>query len=426
MSGKINNKNIWIFHHYATPPTLNGFTRPFNFGVNLINGGYNVTVFTASYLHLANINLINDHKLYIINKDSEIPFVFINTPSYGDSYLKRIINMCVYYKHLFIVTKKHIEKHQKPDLIIASSPHPLAMVAGIKIAKKFGIPCICEVRDFWPEVFFMDGVLKKESLIGRILIKGEHWIYKKADAIIFLKEGDYTYITDNKWDIAQGGDIDPGKCYYINNGVDIENFNRQLNNNFLDDPDLNNEKMFNIIYTGAIRPVNNVGNILDAASLLKDYKDIQFLIFGDGNQLEDLKRRVINEQLINVKLKGYIDKKYIPYILSRSSVNILNYSQSKYNWSRGNSSNKLFEYMASGKPIISTVKMGYCLLEKYKCGFSLEKDTSEELAKTILKIYNMPEETYREMGQNGKLGARDFDYKVLTQKLISVMESLFI
>lgn len=107
MSGKINNKNIWIFHHYATPPTLNGFTRPFNFGVNLINGGYNVTVFTASYLHLANINLINDHKLYIINKDSEIPFVFINTPSYGDSYLKRIINMCVYYKHLFIVTKAY-------------------------------------------------------------------------------------------------------------------------------------------------------------------------------------------------------------------------------------------------------------------------------------------------------------------------------
>lgn len=56
--------------------------------------------------------------------------------------------------------------------------------------------------------FFHGRGLKKESLIGRILIKGEHWIYKKADAIIFLKEGDYTYITDNKWDIAQGGDID--------------------------------------------------------------------------------------------------------------------------------------------------------------------------------------------------------------------------
>jgi len=418
------NKNIWIFHHYATPPNINGFTRPYNFGVNLMDNGYNVTVFAASYLHLANENLINDKSLYIINKDSEIPFVFINTPSYGNSYLKRIINMGVYYKRLFKVTKKYVENHQKPDLIIASSPHPLAMVAGIKIAKKFKIPCICEVRDLWPEVFFMEGIVKEESILGKLLLRREHWIYKEADAIIFLKEGDYTYIIDNKWDVDQGGDIDPGKCYYINNGVDIENFYRQMNNNILDDPDLNNDKMFNVVYTGAIRPMNNVGNILDAASLLKDYNDIQFLIYGDGNQLEDLKQRVINEKLINVKLKGYVNKKYIPYILSRSSVNLLNYSQSKYNWSRGNSSNKLFEYMASGKPIISTVKMGYCPLEKYKCGLSLEKDTPEELAKTILKIYNMPEETYIEMGQNGKVGARDFDYKVLTQKLISIIEDL--
>ncbi len=79
-------------------------------------------------------------------------------------------------------------------------------------------------------------------------------------------------------------------------------------------------------------------------------------------------RRVENENLDNVKMKGFVNKKYIPYILSKSSVNILNYSQTQYNWSRGNSSNKLFEYMASGKPMISTVKMGYSIIEKYKCG----------------------------------------------------------
>ena len=162
----------------------------------------------------------------------------------------------------------------------------------------------------------------------------------------------------------QGGDIHLGECHYINNGVDLESFYRQMNNNMLDDPDLNNDEMFNVVYTGAIRPVNNVGNILDTASLLKDYKDIQFLIYGDGNQLGALKQRVIDEQLTNVKFKGYVEKKYIPYILSKSSLNLLNYSQKNYNWSRGNSSNKLFEYMASGKPIISTVKMGYCPLEK--------------------------------------------------------------
>src|SRR5690625_6806467 len=91
-------------------------------------------------------------------------------------------------------------------------------------------------------------------------------------------------------------------------------------------------------------------------------------------------------------MKGFVDKQFIPNILSKSSVNILNYSQTKYNWSRGNSSNKLFEYMASGKPIISTVKMGYSIIDKYRCGFELENSTPEELAATILKIKNISKE----------------------------------
>ncbi|MDI9493314.1 MAG: glycosyltransferase [Bacillota bacterium] len=98
---------------------------------------------------------------------------------------------------------------------------------------------------------------------------------------------------------------------------------------------------------------------MDAAALLEDDNDIQFLIYGDGSEKEVLEKRIVDEGLSNVKMKGFINKQFIPYILSKSSVNIFNYSQSKYNWARGNSSNKLFEYMASGKPIISTVKMGY-------------------------------------------------------------------
>lgn len=415
-------KKIWIWNHYATNMYIDQAGRHYSFAENLLKEGYSPTIFCASTNHFSKQNIDTKGNKYITDTVNDIPFVFVKSPKYTGNGIKRLLNMVTFFINLFPVAKKYAKINNKPDVIFASSVHPLTLVAGIMVAKKFGVPCICEIRDLWPEVFFMDGIIKKETIVGKLLLKGERWIYKEADAIIFLKEGDYTYITDNKWDIAQGGGINLDKCHYINNGVDIEKFYKQMNNNILDDPDLNNNKKFNVVYTGAIRPINNVGNILDAASLLKDYKDIQFLIYGDGNQLEDLKQRVINEQLTNVKLKGYVDKKYIPYVLSRSSVNILNYSQ-KYNWSRGNSSNKLFEYMASGKPIISTVKMGYCLLEKYNCGLSLERNTPEELAKTILKVYEMPEETYRKMGQNGKQGARDFDYKVLTQKLISVMES---
>ena len=418
---KTPKKNIWIFHHYATPPNMNGFTRPFDFGVKLEDYDYDTTIFAASYLHFTEENLIEDDSLYIEDDSSGIPFVFINTPGYAGSGKKRVVNMISYYRKLFKTTKEYEKNHAKPDIIIASSPHPLTMVAGIKIAKKYNIPCICEIRDFWPEVFFMGDKLKKDSLIGRILLKGEHWIYKNADGIIFLKEGDINYLSENKWDRPSGGDIDLEKCYYINNGVDIEKFNLQIESEQLDDSDLKSDK-FNIVYTGAIRPVNNIDNILDTAALLKDKEDIQFLIYGQGNMLDKLRKRAEDEGLTNVKLKGYIDKKYIPYILSKSAINLLNYSGTQYNWSRGNSSNKLFEYMASGKPIISTVKMGYSPIEKYNCGLSLENSTPENLKEAILEIYNMNEEEYSKLGENGRQGAREFDYRELTKKLKKVID----
>jgi glycosyltransferase involved in cell wall biosynthesis len=103
-------------------------------------------------------------------------------------------------------------------------------------------------------------------------------------------------------------------------------------------------------------------------------------------------------------------------------VNILNYSQNQYNWSRGNSSNKLFEYMASAKPIISTVKMGYSIIDKYQCGIEIENCSGSQLAEAIIKIKTMSSQEYRCLGENAKKGALDYDYDLLTEKLINVIE----
>jgi glycosyltransferase involved in cell wall biosynthesis len=416
-------KNIWYFHHYSTPPTMSGLTRPYNFGKELIEKGYNIKVFSSSFLHFSGENIIKDKSSYLINKDTMVPFVFIKTPSYRGSGFMRVWNMVVFYLRLMIIAKKFYIEDEKPDIIIASSPHPFTLLAGIRLAKKYNIPCVCEIRDMWPEVFFLGGRVREKSIFGKLLLQGEHWFYKKANSIIFLKEGDVTYLSDKKWDLVNGGDIDLTKCHYINNGIDITTFNNQRESNILKDYDLENQK-FKLIYTGTVRPVNNVQIILDCAKLLKDENDIEFLIYGDGNLVDKLKQRVIDEKIRNVKIKGRVDKKYIPYILSKSDINILCYSATQYNWSRGNSSNKLFEYMASGKPVISTVRMGYSIINKYKCGLELENASGEDLANAILDIKRMPKEKYEELGQNAMVGATDFDFKFLTKKLLEVINSL--
>ena len=414
-------------NHYATGMFKNKAGRHYWFAKQLLSKGYDVTVFCASTFLNSNETVDTNGKNFTVKRVDNIPFVFVKTVQSIGNGIKRVLNMVFFYKNLFPVTKTYASKHGKPDIIVASSVHPLTMVAGIKIARRYHIPCICEIRDLWPEAIFAFGKAKESSLLGKVLIAGEHWIYKNADALIFTKEGDTDYLKEKRWTTTQGGDIDLNKCFYINNGVDIEAYEKNIQQEQLNDPDLLDESKFNVVYAGTIRPVNNVGNLLDAATILKKetgYENVQFLIYGDGMQLKELQKRVSNEHLDNVKLKGFVERKFIPFILSRSSVNMLNYSQNQYNWTRGNSSNKLFEYMASGKPIISTVHMGYSIIKKYNCGVELLEDTPQALASEIMKFHDTSREELVKIGHNAREGVEDFDFKVLTKKLIKVINSV--
>lgn len=397
--------------------------RHYWFADHLMKQGYNPTIFCANTFHNSSETVNTNGKKFKVDSFDDFPFIFINVPRYSGNGISRIRNMVAFYRGLFPASKQFAKTHGKPDVILASSVHPLTLVAGVKIARKLGIPCICEIRDLWPEALFYANSIKESSVIGKILIRGERWIYKKANALIFTKEGDTDYIKERKWDIDQGGEIDLEKTHYLNNGLNIETYNSAITKNQIDDTDLDSD-YFRVTYIGALRPINNVGSILDAATLLLNDDKIKFLLYGEGSQSAIIKQRVKDENLSNVIVKGQVNNRYVPYILSKSSANLLNYSTTNYNWSRGNSSNKLFEYMASGKPVISTAKMGYSIINKYKCGIELDNDSPEDLAQAIRFVKNMPKEEYRQLGQNGKDGVKDFDFKELTFKLIKIIKKV--
>ncbi len=88
--------------------------------------------------------------------------------------------MIDFYRNVKKAVKEYAAQHGKPDVIFASSVHPLTLVAGIQLAKQFGVKCVCEVRDLWPEHQKFDRFTKKNPLI-RLLYQGEKWIYKKLD-----------------------------------------------------------------------------------------------------------------------------------------------------------------------------------------------------------------------------------------------------
>lgn len=418
-------ENVWIWNHYATNMFFDQAGRHYWFAENLLKEGYKPTIFCASTNHFSDNHIDTKGQKFSTDSVNDIPFVFVNTPEYKGNGKKRVLNMISFYRGLFKTAKMYAELNGKPDVILASSVHPLTLVAGIKIAKKFDIPCICEVRDLWPESIVEFGNLKRSNIIARLLYQGEKWIYKRADRLIFTIEGGKEYIKDRGWDKENSGPIDISKVYHINNGIDIDQFDKNLEINVFEDDDLDNPNTFKVVYAGSIRKANNLNLIIDAAKYIRvsKYDKVKFLIFGDGDEKDNLQRKCLDESLDNVIFKGKVEKKFIPNILSKANLNVLNYSNHEI-WKYGGSQNKNFEYLASGKPILSTITMGYDIIEKYKAGISLIKQDPITIGKSIISIVDMNFDDYLDIAKNARYAALDYDFKVLTNKLIKIIEQI--
>jgi len=285
------------------------------------------------------------------------------------------------------------------------------------LAKKFGVKCIGEVRDLWPEsiVEYSSRLTKKNPLI-KLLYLGEKWIYKKTAAMIFTMEGAYDYIVEQGWE----KEIPRENVFHINNGVDLEKFDANREHFVVQDEDLDNPDFFKVVYTGSIRRVNNLGLLLDAAKLIEDPR-IRLLIWGSGDELEDLKKRVQDEDIKTVVFKGRVDKKYVPGIVSRSDLNVVHWEMA--NLLRfGVSYNKLFEYLAAGRPVFSTVRPGYSLIERFCCGADTAGFTPKDFADGIQALAQQTEVEQKEMGNNARQVALRYDFKALTDQLIHIIE----
>ena len=413
--------NIWIMNHYAGGMLFSHGGRHYNFAKYLRQAGYAPVVFCANAKHGRPEQFLETDALWTerIAEEIDTPFVFVRARTYTGNGKQRVLNMVDFYRNVQKAAVEYAAKHDKPDVIYASSVHPLTLVAGIRLAKRFGVKCICEVRDLWPEsiVAYSSRFTKKNPLI-RLLYQGEKWIYKKADAMIFTMEGAYDYIIERGWE----KDIPRSKVHYINNGVDLKQFDENKERFRVEDADLDDPDTFKVVYTGSIRKVNNLGLLLDAAKAVKDPR-VRLLIWGDGDEREALEKRVRDEKISNVVFKGSVEKKYVPSIVSRSDLNVVHWEMSvllRY----GASYNKLFEYLAAGKPIFSTVRTGRSILERYDCGRETAAFTPEDYAAGIDAMAGLSPEELSRMGGNAKAAAADYDFAALTGKLEEIVEEI--
>lgn len=420
MRGNAVKTSIWILNHYASGMYFDRGGRHYNFAKYLRRAGYAPVIFGANSKHGKAERFLETDALWEEHVAEEIdtPFVFVRARTYDGSGKQRVLNMIDFYRNVKKAAKEYAAQHGKPDVIYASSVHPLTLVAGIQLAKQFGVKCVCEVRDLWPESIVAYGIAGPHNPAVLALRRLEKWIYKKADAVVFTMEGGYDYIVEQGWE----KEIPRSKAHYINNGVDLEQFDYNKEHFRVEDIDLDDPELFKVVYTGSIRRVNNLGPLLDAAKCVKDPR-VKILLWGDGDEREALEKRVRDEKISNVVFKGKVEKKYVPSIVSRADLNYM-HGEATPMLRFGISPNKLFDYLAGGKPILCDFLCRWNPAVCCGAAAEISGDDPQKVADQIDSMAALPAGETLLYGQNARRAAEDFDFKRLTDNLLSIIETI--
>lgn len=418
------NRNVWILNHYAGEMYFSRGGRHYWIAKYLKKLGYDPLVVVSNAVHGSDGKLYGDTEdLWYARTAEEIqvPFVFVRSRPYVGNGKARILNMADFYRNTLKAADGIARKYGKPDIIYASSVHPLTLVAGIKLAKRYGVKCVSEVRDLWPESIVAYGILKRNSLLAKVLYAGEKWIYRKADKIVMTWPGGYDYIVDRGWEKV----IPREKVVHISNGVDLEEYRENMAlHPYAYPEDVSGDKV-RLVYAGSIRKVNNLGILLEAARILQDRNvdGYELLIFGEGDDRPALERRAQELGLETVRFMGCVPKVQVPSVLAQADINILHNSSTSLD-KYGQSQNKFFEYLASGKPVLMTYSVGHSVVKEKQCGVEVPEQTPEAIADAIEWLCRQPRATVETFSENARRCAEEFDFKLLTDKVVALLEEL--
>ncbi len=147
-----------------------------------------------------------------------------------------------------------------------------------------------------------------------------------------------------------------------------------------------------ILYTGHLFYWKGVDTLLETAQFLnKD--EIVYFVGGTDKDIEDFKFKSVKFK--NVAVVGRKPHKEIPLWLRAADVLALpspaKYPESKYETSPV----KLFEYMASGTPIVASDVPSIRNIIDEKAAFFFEPDNPKSLAEILTSVLASPEESIR-------------------------------
>jgi glycosyltransferase involved in cell wall biosynthesis len=396
--------NVWILNHYALPPDAGGGTRHFDFARVLRRRGHDVTI-VASSIHYATQKQMRNYgeEPYLVETTEGVRFVWLKTPPYRGNGIGRVRNMLAYTRNaLRILPRLDIPA---PDVVVGSSVHLFAVYAAYRLARRYGVPFVMEVRDLWPQTLIDFGMSRYHPFV-MLLGVTERFLYRKADKIVSLLPYAHEHI---------GRYTDSSKVVWISNGTDMRRIAYV--------PPVKKPTL-DVCYAGAMGTANNLDVLLDAAALLRDRDDIRFRLRGEGALKERLLKRVREEKLHNVTIEDAVPKEAVGAFLASCDVLYVGLKDSPL-YRYGMSMNKIYDYMAAGRPIVFAAASRNNPLEEAGIGYTVAPDDAAAIRDALVRIAALPLEHRRRLGEKArKFVESHYDVEVLAERFEKTLQEV--
>jgi colanic acid biosynthesis glycosyl transferase WcaI len=273
---------------------------------------------------------------------------------------------------------------QRPDVVVATSPHLFCALAGACYARMRSRPLLLEVRDLWP-----DSVLPKGSMAHRVFKAMERHVYRAASAVSVLTPAFEAHV------LAEGA----RRAVTIVGGADLSRFTPG------DPPagrraELELEGAFVVGYPGTLGTAHDTDLLLEAASELSGSR-VRFLLIGGGPFISELEAKA------RIRCPGMI--RFVPtqppdsmpdwWRVMDAGLVLLKKTEAM----RTVIPSKMFECMATQRPIIfvGPIGAGSAITAESGGGIVVDGDGPSQLVQALADLASDP-------ARHGKLAASAF------------------
>ncbi len=378
---------VWVVNQYALPPSASGGTRHYSLARELRASGTSVELFCSTRNYLTGTVIAEPG-----TRDLDgVPFTFIDAgaaPVVGGR-PGRLASM-VGFARAFLETAG--KRADAPHVIVGSTPSLISAWAAAKEARRRRVPFVLEVRDLWPRTLIDVGGLPRWHPAVWVFGRLERTLYRRADRIITLLPLAERHI---RGVVPSAAPVD-----WIPNGVDLRLATPAQA--VATEPGLA-AREFVVLYAGAHGPANALDAVLDSAGLLAERSPgrFRFLFVGDGHDKRRLSERAECEGLRNVTFLDPVPKAEVYELMSGADALIVNMRPGNL-YRFGISFNKLYDYLAVGRPIVFGGDAANDPVAEAGAGVTVTPNDAEALAAGVEHVAALTPEERESMGARGR------------------------